>query len=523
MTNWAPTTLTTAALLAPFVVLAILVMRLRPRRRLLHVFKIVGVVIVTLPALVPLAFFMWPQVLLVLFAVILVCQKNDSRGLGITKMVTGSIFCIESWLFLLLASAFLFPAEHVRMELAGRADAEAQVALGGVMIALCAIHCATMAFALCDGKRLWARCLCWSNVIPMLGAVMALGVGGAESCPDPSSLPTPGVAFNSTAAFEVYVVKESGKAPELIGKTPSSHPLSIPPCERWWVKTVPPVDMAKVRDDIQAGRIPVLWLSEVGDDDLVHLKGVTELKTLWLDATCEADACLVHVEGLIGLQSLLLSATDVTDAGLLHLKGLTGLKTLHLRATKVTDAGLVHLKGLTRLETLHLSQTKVTDAGLAHLKGLTGLKTLHLSATRVTGAGLVHLNGLTGLKELRLSSAEVTDAGLVQVRSLTGLRTLDLHWTKVTDAGLVHLTDLTGLRRLDLSGTQVTDTGLVYLKGLTGLRRLELGATKVTNAGLVHLKGLTGLKRLSVDETNVTGTGVVELRKVLPRTKIRWP
>ena len=73
----------------------------------------------------------------------------------------------------------------------------------------------------------------------------------------------------------------------------------------------------------------------------------------------------------------------------MHLKGLTKLKDLRLDATQVTDAGLVHLAGLTNrvpqpldhrrgagapggneLEALS-NDTKITDAGLVHLKGLT--------------------------------------------------------------------------------------------------------------------------------------------------------
>ncbi len=86
-----------------------------------------------------------------------------------------------------------------------------------------------------------------------------------------------------------------------------------------------------------------------------------------------------------------LSGTQVTDAGLEHLKGLTNLRRLYLSGTKVTDAGLEHLKGLTNLEHLSLSSTKVTDAGLEHLKGLTKLRALALKGTQVTNVGVKKL------------------------------------------------------------------------------------------------------------------------------------
>ena len=64
-----------------------------------------------------------------------------------------------------------------------------------------------------------------------------------------------------------------------------------------------------------------------------------------------------------------LSGTKVTDAGLSHLKGLTNLQTLWLTGTwGVTDAGLEHLKALTKLKSLHLDRTNVTDEGVEKLQ-----------------------------------------------------------------------------------------------------------------------------------------------------------
>ena len=63
-----------------------------------------------------------------------------------------------------------------------------------------------------------------------------------------------------------------------------------------------------------------------------------------------------------------LSSTEITDEGLMHLKGLTNLRGLDLWRTQITDAGLLHLKGLTKLQNLDLRDTKVTDAGVAELQ-----------------------------------------------------------------------------------------------------------------------------------------------------------
>ena len=118
----------------------------------------------------------------------------------------------------------------------------------------------------------------------------------------------------------------------------------------------------------------------------IHLNSVGESTSLVLSKWA-TDNSLRALSDLDNLQTLNLTFNKVTDAGLVHIQGLTNLKTLIL-PKQITDAGLVHLKGLTNLEQLDLVDTKVTDAGLVHLKGLTNLQELHLSDTQVTVAGL---------------------------------------------------------------------------------------------------------------------------------------
>jgi hypothetical protein len=173
-------------------------------------------------------------------------------------------------------------------------------------------------------------------------------------------------AFNSAVPFNVYAV--IGEEHQLVGSTPSDRPLTIPPCEWWYVEPLPPVDMEKVSQEVEAQRIPGLRLWDATDADLGHLKGLTELQRLNLEGTKVTDAGLEHLEGLTALQRLDLAYTQVTDAGLKHLQGLTALQYLYLGGTQVTDAGLVHLEGLTALQQLVLFRTKVTDAGVEQLK-----------------------------------------------------------------------------------------------------------------------------------------------------------
>jgi len=194
--------------------------------------------------------------------------------------------------------------------------------------------------------------------------------GGAQGKTEDKTEPKPagtaeppkigGRTFSSDLPLRVFIIREAGGAPELIGETPSARPLEIPRCASWWVAAFKRVDMKVLARQIAANKIPHLRIGRWAvDGDLAHLKGLT------------------------GLRELDLGYTKITDAGLAHLKGLTGLRELNLRHTKITDAGLAHLKGLTGLRKLYLVGTQFTDAGLPHL--------LYLGDTQITGAGLADL------------------------------------------------------------------------------------------------------------------------------------
>ena len=89
-----------------------------------------------------------------------------------------------------------------------------------------------------------------------------------------------------------------------------------------------------------------------------------------------------------------------SDAGLEHLKGLTNLQSLYLDGTKITDSGLVHLKGLPNLDNLWLPK-QITDSGLVHLKGMTNLQELRLVKHQITDAGVAELQDLLPAHWLR--------------------------------------------------------------------------------------------------------------------------
>jgi Leucine-rich repeat (LRR) protein len=223
-------------------------------------------------------------------------------------------------------------------------------------------------------------------------------------------------ALNSKVAFNVYAVIDGEH--KLVGSTPSQQPLTVPPCERWYVVPRAPVDMEVVCREVQAQGIPGIQFPDAKDADIAHLKGLT------------------------GLKSLDLGTSQVTDTGLGQMTALTGLQTLDLGGTRVTDSGLQHLTVLTELQELDLQRTRVTDVGLSHLRNMKALRELNLASTRTRDVGIVYLKGLTALRRLDLQFTDIGDAGLGYLKELKALRYLDLGWDRVTDAGVE---DIAGL------------------------------------------------------------------------------
>jgi hypothetical protein len=105
----------------------------------------------------------------------------------------------------------------------------------------------------------------------------------------------------------------------------------------------------------------------------------------------DANAAMMFVDKLPTLTAIYASRSDVNDEGLAKVKGLTKLKQLSVANTKITDKGLENLKGLTQLETLDLHGTGIGDEGIAYLKGLPALGVVNLKGTKVTDKGVEEL------------------------------------------------------------------------------------------------------------------------------------
>ncbi len=101
----------------------------------------------------------------------------------------------------------------------------------------------------------------------------------------------------------------------------------------------------KQLDALPYVQIAYLLGPHVGDDDIRHLSGLTRIEILTL-----------------GVDS------QVTDDGLDVIGGLTQLRLLDLSNTMVTDAGLEKLRGLRNLKRLMLPPMRVSPDAIAKLK-----------------------------------------------------------------------------------------------------------------------------------------------------------
>ncbi len=159
------------------------------------------------------------------------------------------------------------------------------------------------------------------------------------------------------------------------------------------------------------------------------------VRPLWYPEAADAGGFWLFEK----VRNLDLRNTGVSDDGLANLRGLTNLRMLFVDGTQISDVGLEHLRESTDVWGLSLAQTLVTDKGLEHLTGLTNLELLLLDGTLVSDAGLEQLQGMNNLGQLSLDDTQVTDAGVEHLRGLINLRILMLRNTQVTQAGIEKL------------------------------------------------------------------------------------
>ncbi len=310
------------------------------------------------------------------------------------------------------------------------------------------------------------------------------------------------------------------------------------------------------------------------DNEMVHLRSLTQLKKLNLDNTPVTDAGLKHLKGLKNLKKLRLGiyvsieGVEQIQAALpqceviretwaekifghmghaqpdnnqlsylqnkftpgIHLiyldylnhsNRLGDLEYLNLSYTEPSDEVLAYLDKMTNLRYLNLTNIELLPEDVVHFKKMTDLETLIINGYCFEDDDQVQIKDLTKLKRLNLAGSYIYDEGLKHIQGLTNLTYLNLTANinaNDTQLNLNYLKDFTKLRYLNISGHS-SEEEIIHLKGLNDLETLILSSTFVSDDDLSHILKLKKLKHLNLDSTSVTFQGLKRLEE-LPELKI---
>ncbi|MSR77457.1 MAG: hypothetical protein EXS63_04440 [Candidatus Omnitrophica bacterium] len=244
--------------------------------------------------------------------------------------------------------------------------------------------------------------------------------------------------------------------------------------------------------------------SSIRDQDLEHLKGLTNLTELYLGGTKVSNAGLEHLKGLRNLTVLWLNDTQVSDAGLAHLKGLTNLTWLNFYETQVSDAAIYEfIAGHPKRDSIQVWNAKSENKTVANVPKEILAKYSAPDSVMDFKAQVAAAKKFLNDRNLRESLLEADESNETLTLSLSGK-------SSIHDQDLVHLKGLRNLTGLYLGGTQVSDAGLEHLKGLRNLTMLGLSGTQVSDVGIVHLKGLTNVTHLDFIGTQVSDAAIYE-------------
>ena len=112
-----------------------------------------------------------------------------------------------------------------------------------------------------------------------------------------------------------------------------------------------------------------MFLAGCGNDDAEAVKA---LKALKAGMGTDENGSVIEVD---------FSNSQATDDDLVHLKGLPKLSTLFI-GSQISDKGMAHVEGLTTLTFVDCTfNTKITDKGVSYLASLVNLEGVSLADT----------------------------------------------------------------------------------------------------------------------------------------------
>lgn len=211
---------------------------------------------------------------------------------------------------------------------------------------------------------------------------------------------------------------------------------------------------------------------------------------------------LLAIGELRCLKSLDFSRSNLKDDDMAPLAGLTELHTLSLRKTKINGSGLNALSSVKGLEKLDLAGTRLTDLELRNLAVFSALKYLDIGATAVRS--LSGLEQLENLEDLRVGGNELDYNAFNVIGKLKNLRRLLISSPKPLE--FTNFQRLAGLSRLEdvsLPSQAFSGDSLKGLCFLDGIKNLSLDNAGINDSALANLSNLRSLESLVISGTDL--------------------
>lgn len=259
-----------------------------------------------------------------------------------------------------------------------------------------------------------------------------------------------------------------------------------------WLKRIVTKETAEIFDSITEIRV----LSQPVDESTVQQIGQLEnLRVLALNHCDIPDAWLVHLEGLRTLQWLeLVNNPRITDVGLIHLRNMTEMRTLGLWMTSVSGTGLPHLRAMHQLDAIAvrcaipspIPECKIPADFFGQMNSLTVLRLnrLNFAEGQIDG-----LHDLRKLKTLDLSWTNIVDQATKDIAKLPNLETARFEGCAITDASVRYLSASQSVKTLQIDDTMVTDECFQYFESMMSLERLDIRAPMISKAAATRFKG----------------------------------
>ncbi len=228
----------------------------------------------------------------------------------------------------------------------------------------------------------------------------------------------------------------------------------------------------------------IVGILQIGNEGVAQLATLQHLESLHFSGGAN-DACMPFLAKLRNLQELSIMGTEVTDEGLTSLRGLSQLKRVQLIGPGLTSRCLQEVASWHDLNKLSLSYLDPRKDGKPEWSEIASLPTKLRSLDFLLCPEI-------GDEQFKVISA------LAHLESLS-IRTEGLKG--ITDAGVSHLAVAPRLKSLAIGPTSITDQGLSRLQGMESLENLDITclATPAGLARFVQSKRLKRLAIRSPD------------------------